>query len=371
MDEIVYDAAPSPMTLASIKSMPSHPDAERSVLSAMMLSPEVLESALVELSEVDFFVDANRIVFAAMRTMFERGIALDPISLADYLTSNEQLERAGGIQSLARLGEDSFAIASWKHHADMLHRDATLRLMIDASAKIANLAANAPEDTKEVVETAEKMLLDVTNRDIKTSYVRLEDAMVTLYDELGRLAQQDGETVGIQTGFPAMDRMFLGLRAGQMVVVGARPGVGKTSFALNLAVRRHGVLLLARDERRGGGAATVVDVLDGSPADHSLRQNRARELGPDSLCHAGPLQPRHPHRRHAGNHCDRDSRKGAPNASQQGEGRGYPRLPAARLPAAQQACRLPRHRGLRDEPWHQDHGEGPRHSRHRPVPALP
>ncbi len=237
LDEIVYDAAPSPMALASIKSMPSHPDAERSVLSAMMLSPEVLESALVELSEVDFFVDANRIVFAAMRTMFERGIALDPISLADYLTSNEQLERAGGIQSLARLGEDSFAIASWKHHADMLHRDATLRLMIDASAKIANLAANAPEDTKEVVETAEKMLLDVTNRDIKTSYVRLEDAMVTLYDELGRLAQQDGETVGIQTGFPAMDRMFLGLRAGQMIVVGARPGVGKTSFALNLAVQ--------------------------------------------------------------------------------------------------------------------------------------
>ena len=163
LDEIVYDAAPSPMALASIKSMPSHPDAERSVLS-----------------EIDFFVDANRIVFAAMRTMFERGIALDPISLADYLTSNEQLERAGGIQSLARLGEDSFAIASWKHHADMLHRDATLRLMIDASAKIANLAANAPEDTKEVVETAEKMLLDVTNRDIKTSYVRLEDAMVTL-----------------------------------------------------------------------------------------------------------------------------------------------------------------------------------------------
>lgn len=95
LDEIVYDAAPSPMALASIKSMPSHPDAERSVLSAMMLSPEVLESALVELSEVDFFVDANRIVFAAMRTMFERGIALDPISLADYLTSNEQLERAG------------------------------------------------------------------------------------------------------------------------------------------------------------------------------------------------------------------------------------------------------------------------------------
>ena len=237
MDEIVYDAAPSPAAFASIKTMPSDVAAERSVLSAMLLSPEVLENALVELTEEDFFLDANRIIFSAMRTMFERSNPVDPISLADYLTSTGELERAGGLPALARLGEDSFSIASWRHHAEMLHRDSTLRLMIDASAKIATLAANAPEDTKEVVDSAEKMLLDVTNRDIKTSYVKIEDAMVSLYDELSRLSQVGNEAVGIQTGFPAMDRMFLGLRAGQMIVVGARPGVGKTSFALNLAVQ--------------------------------------------------------------------------------------------------------------------------------------
>ncbi len=237
MDEIVYDATPSPASFASIKTMPSDVAAERSVLSAMLLSPDVLESALVELSEDDFFLDANRIIFSAMRTMFERNNPVDPISLADYLASNDQLERIGGVATLARLGEDSFSIASWQHHAEMLHRDSTLRLMIDASAKIANLAANAPEDTKEVVDTAEKMLLDVTNRDIKTTYVRLEDAMVSLYEDLSRLSQEGAEAAGVQTGFPAMDRMFLGLRAGQMIVVGARPGVGKTSFALNLAVQ--------------------------------------------------------------------------------------------------------------------------------------
>lgn len=237
LDEIVYDATPSPAALASIKTMPSDVPAERSVLSAMLLSPEVLESAIVELTDEDFFLESNRIIFAAMRTMFERSNPVDPISLADYLTSTGDLERAGGIQQLARLGEDSFAIASWRHHAEMLHRDTTLRLMIDASAKIANLAANAPEDTKEVVDTAEKMLLDVTNRDIKTTYVKLEDAMIKLYQELAEQAQSPDGTVGIQTGFSTMDRMFLGLRPGQMIVVGARPGVGKTSFALNLAVQ--------------------------------------------------------------------------------------------------------------------------------------
>lgn len=237
MDEVVYNSVPSPASLASIKTMPSDIDAERSVLSAMLLSEEVLTSALMELTEEDFYLDANKVLFAAMRTLFERSVTLDPITLADYLTSAGQLERAGGLAAIARLGEDSFAIASWRHHAEMLHRDATLRLMIDASAKIANLAANAPEDTKEVVDSAEKMLLDVTNRDIKTSYISIEEAMSSLYQDLARMSEEGTSTQGIQTGFPRVDSMLLGLRPGQMVVIGARPGVGKTSFALNLAVQ--------------------------------------------------------------------------------------------------------------------------------------
>lgn len=226
-----------PASFDSIKGLPSDAAAERSVLSAMLLSPEVLESALAEVAGEDFFLDAHRIIFKAMRALFERGNPVDPITLADYLTSTGELERAGGMSSLARLGEDTFSIASWKHHAEILHRDSTLRLMIDASARIANLAANAPEDTKEVINNAEKMLLDVTNRDIKSSCVKIGDAMVSLYDELARISQEGNQALGVMTGFPKMDKMFLGLRPGQLVVVGARPGVGKTSFALNLAVQ--------------------------------------------------------------------------------------------------------------------------------------
>ena len=236
MDEIVYDSTPSPAAFASINKMPSDIDAERSVLSAMVLSPEVLESALVEIKEEDFFYDANKVMFAAIRDMFDKSNPVDAITLADHLRSSGMLDRVGGMGALARLFEDTFAIASWKHHAEIIRRDSTLRLMIDASAKIANLAVNAPEDTKEVVDSAEKLLLDVTNRDIKTNYVKIEDAMVSLYEDLAQQAQNQQGIQGVQTGFPAMDRMFLGLRPGQMIVIGARPGVGKTSFALNLAV---------------------------------------------------------------------------------------------------------------------------------------
>lgn len=238
MDELAYDATPSPASLASIKTMPSDVAAERSVLSAMLLSEEVLSDALGgEVKEEDFYLDGNRIIFRAMHTLFERSTPLDPLSLADYLTSTGELERAGGMAAIARLGEDSFSIASWRHHAEMLHRDATLRRMIEASAKIATLASNAPEDTKEVVDSAEKLLLDVTNRSITTSYTSLESAMWNLYENLSDMYNKGEVTQGVQTGFPRVDSMLLGLRAGQMIVIGARPGVGKTSFALNLAVQ--------------------------------------------------------------------------------------------------------------------------------------
>ena len=106
MDEIVYDSAPSPASFDSIKTMPNDPEAERSVLSAMLLSPDALESILVELKEDDFFVYANRVLFAAIRTMFERSITPDPITLADYLRSNDELDKVGGMGYVARLADD-------------------------------------------------------------------------------------------------------------------------------------------------------------------------------------------------------------------------------------------------------------------------
>lgn len=237
MDEAAYASNPASTSLASINTMPNDIAAERSILSAMLLSEEVLNSALMEVKAEEFYLDAHRILFEAMRTLYDRSVPVDPISLADYLTSAGQLERAGGVAAIARLGEDSFSIASWRHHAEILHRDATLRLMIDASARIANLAANAPEDTKEVIDSAEKMLMDVTKRDIKKTDVSIEEAMSDLYENLAKMAADGTGVQGVQTGFPRVDNMLLGLRPGQMVVVGARPGVGKTSFALNLAVQ--------------------------------------------------------------------------------------------------------------------------------------
>nr|WP_083662236.1 replicative DNA helicase [Thermophilibacter provencensis] len=214
--------------------MPQDPEAEASVLSAMMVSSEALQECLIELDPDDFYFPSNRTVFTAMREMFDKNMPIDTISLADYLKSSGELERVGGRSFLLGLGNNSLALVGWRRHVEMLHRDTTLRKMISASAQITALAYDAPEDTKEVVDRAEKMLLDVTNRDVHKNEQSLEEIMADLYEELGQNAANHDKPLGVLTGFPRIDECLLGMRPGQMIVIGARPGVGKTSFALNL-----------------------------------------------------------------------------------------------------------------------------------------
>lgn len=218
-------------------SMPQDIEAEKSVLSAMMLSSEVLQECLIELNEDDFYLPRHQVIYTTMRDMFDGSLPVDPLSLADRLQSAKKLEAVGGPAYLTELAANTFGLSSWNHHAEMLRRDTTLRQIITASAQISSLALDAPEDTKEVVDSAERMILSVTDRDVRSNYVTLKDAMQGLYGELQAQAESDEEFMGVRTGFPRLDEKLLGLREGQMVVVGARPGVGKTSFALNLAVQ--------------------------------------------------------------------------------------------------------------------------------------
>ncbi len=215
--------------------MPHDLEAERSVLAAMLLSQDVLNECISAVKGDDFYLYSHRTIYQAMCTMFDRGVPVDPISLADHLKSDGTLDRVGGMEYLLELNGNSFALASWRHHLDIMRRHATLRQIIAASARITSLAFDAPEDTKEVVDRAESMLLEVTTRDIDNSFQSLEQIMGDLYTELGEMSANPDGVVGVRTGYPGIDNYLQGLRAGQMVVIGARPGVGKTSFALNLA----------------------------------------------------------------------------------------------------------------------------------------
>ena len=234
-DYRAQNARGSELSQAANASMPQDLEAEKSVLSAMILSEDALQESLIELSERDFYLHSHRAIYHAMHEMFDKAVPVDPVSLADYLKSEGELERVGGMSYLLELNNNTLSLANWRHHAEMLRRDATLREIIAASARITALAFDAPEDTNEVVDSAERMIFSVTNRDVRNSYSTLEDVMTTLYGELAEAEANPGQ-LGVMTGFNGIDARLQGLRPGQMVVIGARPGVGKTSFALNLCI---------------------------------------------------------------------------------------------------------------------------------------
>jgi len=235
VDDAIDISGASSMASFAGRQLPSNADAEDSVLGAMLLSPDAMQDILTEVKPSDFYRLPNRIIFVACTELFDRGMPVDQVTLMDYLRTKGELERAGGAERILDLGANTLALANWPQHAEMMRRDSILRQIITASTGIVSLAFDWPGDTKEVVERAEKMLLDVTNQDISSDYSDMGQIMIEVSDQMAaQMANPDGES-GVKTGFPGLDSLLMGLRPGQMVVVGARPGVGKTSLGLNLA----------------------------------------------------------------------------------------------------------------------------------------
>ena len=218
------------------QGLPNNPDAEANVLSAMLLSNEVVEEALTELLPDDFYRPMNKALFETMHDMYDRSLPIDSITLIDYLSSKNKLQGVGGEAYILELMGQTLSLVNWQHHASIVRRDAMLREIIGATNQINQLAYNAPTDTKEVVERAESMLLSVTDREVKNAYKPLNDFLIEAFNEAKEVCEAGGVAAGVPTGYPSLDRMLMGLREGQLVIIGARPAVGKTSFALNLAL---------------------------------------------------------------------------------------------------------------------------------------
>ena len=218
------------------QGLPNNAEAEANVLAAMILSPEVVSDAISELRPDDFYRPSHRTLFTAMTEMNERSIPVDSISLIDYLTSEGTLAQVGGEAYILELVGNTIALVNWQHHAGIVRRDSMLREIIGATNQINALAYDAPLDTKEVVERAESMLLSVTEREVSSSYKSLTEFMIEAYNEASEVCAAGGQAHGVPTGFPSLDRLLLGFREGQLIIIGARPAVGKTSFALNLAL---------------------------------------------------------------------------------------------------------------------------------------
>ena len=216
--------------------LPQDIEAEQSVLAACMLSTEVVEELVLKLRPENFFRPAHRIIFDSIYDLSLRRIPVDPIALADTLKAKGQLEAAGGRAYLAELSDNTFALTNWRRHADIVKRTAILRELVYAAADINALAYDAPDDLNQVVEEAEKTLFNVTEKRVSSTFAKMDTLLTEAFEEITKLAEQKSHMAGVPTGFKDADDLFHGFRGGDLVILAARPGVGKTSFALNLAV---------------------------------------------------------------------------------------------------------------------------------------
>lgn len=232
-EQAMVDAPYPPSALPA--QTPNNIEAEQSVLAACMLSAEVAEDLVLKLKPENFYRPQHRVIFEGIISLTTRHMPVDPISLADTLAATGQLELVGGRPYLVELVSNTFSLTSWERHSEIVKRMSILRELEKAAAQINALAHDAPDDLDEVVEEAEKTLFNVTEKRVASTFHKMDELVANAYEEITRLANQSDHMAGVPTGFTDVDELFHGFRGGDLVILAARPGVGKTSFALNLA----------------------------------------------------------------------------------------------------------------------------------------
>ena len=217
------------------RPLPSNIEAEKSVLAACMLNPDAIDEIATKLAPENFFRPAHQRIFEGMLELSLRHIPIDQISLAERLSAEGQLEAVGGRPYLVELANNTLALTNWKSHTEIVKRTSVLRDLVYASTNINARAYDAPDDTNAVIEEAEKMLFNVTQKRVSSSFQNITDLLTQAFDDIDELVNNKSHMAGVPTGFTDVDKLFWGLRGGDLLILAARPGVGKTSFALNLA----------------------------------------------------------------------------------------------------------------------------------------
>ena len=219
------------------------PQQETVVLTACMRSKDVREDVLPMLLEDDFVKSDHRTLFNAIRAMHEADYPIDEVSLLDYLKSGRKLDAAGGEKAVLRMFESDMPLLSWQTAYDRLIDASRRRSLVMAMNEIEAEACEVPSDMKAFVSKIENSVAQVAERRDMRPYRHISSLLATAVDEVRHLDEVPFDSTVVNTGFATLDEMLAGLRAGQLIVVGARPAVGKTSFALTLALNaaRQGV----------------------------------------------------------------------------------------------------------------------------------
>jgi replicative DNA helicase len=214
---------------------PHNLDAEESLLGAMLLSRDAIAAALECCVAEDFYKPAHGHVFAAVTALYTRGEPADPVTVADELRRSGLLDAVGDASVLISLQINTPSTANASHYAHIVEEHALLRRLIVVSGEIAELGFSLPEDVSEVIDRAEAMVFEVAQRRVVDTMAPLRELLAASLDHLENLFERGDTITGVPTGYGDLDERLAGLQKSNLVIVGARPAMGKTSFALGIA----------------------------------------------------------------------------------------------------------------------------------------
>ena len=215
---------------------PQNLEAEQALLGAMLLSTEVVEGALAKVKRQDFYRPSHGKIFSAMNDLQTRSIPVDHLSVADRLEALDELEAVGGKPYLLELSGAVPTTANWESYADIVTRMSMLRQLITAATQIVAMGYDAPDDLGQVVEDAERLIFEVTNKRVSSNFRLINELLKISFSQLEELFERKEHVTGVPTGFKEVDKLLAGLHAGDLIILAARPSVGKTALALNMAV---------------------------------------------------------------------------------------------------------------------------------------
>jgi replicative DNA helicase len=225
----------SPLS-GTIRVPPNNIDAEQALLGSILLRPMALHDILDRVNEDSFYVDKHRIIFSAMVELSRKSEPIDLVSLSTYLRERNMFDRIGGALYLTELTDRVPASTNIEHYALLISKKAVMRNLIRVGDELTELGFTEDREPEELLNEAEHKVIDVTHKALHIKKTRgIKDILPESWETMQRLQEHSGEFRGIPTGFRDIDNKLSGLQRSDLIILAARPSMGKTSFALDIA----------------------------------------------------------------------------------------------------------------------------------------
>lgn len=227
-------------TIPQDKLPPQNQEAEESVLGSIIIDNDSLIKIADLLSPDDFYFPKHRYIYEAILDLYSKNAPIDIVSLTNRLQEKNLLDEIGGVSFLTALVNKTPTSAHIEHYANIVHQKKILRDLINASYKIAELGWNESDDINNILDQAEQTIFSISQHSFTQNFIALKDELVKAFERIDQLQKGGGKLRGIPTGFEGLDNYLSGLQPSDLIILGARPSIGKTSLALDIA--RHAAL---------------------------------------------------------------------------------------------------------------------------------